>query len=76
MKMMVIGLGNHQGAIIAHEYAVTYGYERTITEIGRWILKNAPVTMGLALLKMGYGKTAQLFGIHPENFFGNRTRRF
>jgi hypothetical protein len=68
MKMIVIGLGKHEGAIIAHRFAVKYGYERTITEIGLCALKKAPIALGMAIIENGYGRTAQITAIEPENF--------
>jgi hypothetical protein len=68
MKMIVIGLGKHEGTILAHRYAVKYGYERTITEIGLHALKNAPISLGLAIIENGYGQTAQITGVEPEKF--------
>jgi hypothetical protein len=68
MKMIVIGLGKHEGTITAHRYAVKYGYERTLTEIGLHALKNAPISLGLAIIENGYGQTAQITGVEPETF--------
>ena len=68
MKMIVIGLGKHEGTIMAHRYAVKYGYERTLTEIGLHALKNAPISLGLAIIENGYGQTAQITGVEPEAF--------
>lgn len=69
IKMMVIGLGKHQGAIVAHQFAVKYGYERTIVEMGRCILKKAPISLGVAIVENGYGQTAQITAVDPENVF-------
>jgi hypothetical protein len=68
MKMIVIGLGKHEGTIMAHRYAVKYGYERTLTEIGLHALKNSPISLGLAIIENGYGQTAQITGVEPETF--------
>lgn len=68
IKMMVIGLGKHEGATIAHRYAVKYGYEYTLTEIGLYVLKNAPISLGLAIIENGYGQTAQITSVEPETF--------
>jgi len=68
MKMIVIGLGKHEGTIMAHRYAVKYGYERTLTEIGLHVLKNAPISLGLAIIENGYGQTAQITVVEPETF--------
>jgi hypothetical protein len=68
MKMIVIGLGKHEGTIIAHRFAVKYGYERTITEIGLCALERAPLALGIAIIENGYGRTAQITAVEPENF--------
>ena len=44
MKMMVIGLGKHKGALNAHNYAVKFGYEKTLTEIGKHIIDKANIS--------------------------------
>ncbi len=68
MKMMVIGLGKHEGTIIAHDYAVKYGYEHTILSIGQCILDNAPIACGVGIIENGYGKTARIAAVSPEVF--------
>lgn len=68
IKMIVIGLGKHKGTIMAHRYAVKYGYEQTLTEMGLHALKNAPISLGLAIIENGYGQTAQITGVEPEKF--------
>jgi nickel-dependent lactate racemase len=50
-KMIAIGLGKLKGTIMAHRYAVKYGYERTLSEIGLHALENAPVSLGLAIIE-------------------------
>ncbi len=69
MKMMVIGMGKHKGAIIAHKYAVKYGYEKVLTDIGQSIIKNAPILIGIGIIENGYGKTAQITAIEAENIY-------
>jgi len=66
MKMMVIGLGKLQGAVTAHNYAVKYGYEQTLMEMGQCILANAPVLTGVGIIENGFGKTAQIKACTPE----------
>jgi hypothetical protein len=68
MKMMVIGLGKHEGTIIAHRFAVRYGYERTIIETGQYILGHAPITLGVGIVENGFCQTAQITAIDPEDF--------
>ncbi|WP_461208596.1 nickel pincer cofactor-dependent isomerase, group 22 [Desulfocurvus sp. DL9XJH121] len=68
-KMMVIGLGNKNGAETAHLYAVRYGYERILMTSARVILDNAPVLAGLGIIENGVGQTAQVALVEPENWF-------
>jgi hypothetical protein len=68
MKMMVIGLGKHEGTILAHRFAVRYGYEQTITEIGQHILGHAPIALGVCIVENGFRQTAQITAIDPEDF--------
>jgi hypothetical protein len=69
IKMAVIGMGKHRGALIAHKYAVKYGYEKTLVEIGRCILKNAPVAFGVGIVENGFGQTALIEAIKNEDIF-------
>jgi hypothetical protein len=66
MKMMVIGLGKLKGTVIAHNYAVKYGYEKTIMEMGQCILANTRVVMGIGIIENGFGKTSQINACLPE----------
>lgn len=67
MKMMVIGMGKHKGTILAHRFAVKYGYERTIKEIGQTILDNAPVVLGVGILENGLRQLAEIIAVESEN---------
>ncbi len=69
IKMMAIGLGKHNGAICAHNYAVKFGYEKTLAEIGQAIIEQAPVALGIALLENGYGQTAAISAILPTEIY-------
>jgi hypothetical protein len=68
MKMMVIGMGKHKGTILAHRFAVKYGYESTINEIGQYILDHAPVVLGVGILENGFCRLAQITAVDPEGF--------
>ena len=67
-KMMVIGLGKHQGAINAHSWAVRFGYERTLIASGQHILERAPITLGVGIVENGFGQAAKIEAVTPENF--------
>ena len=67
-KMMVIGLGKHQGALLAHSWAVRYGYERTLISSGKHIIEKAPITLGIGIVENGIGQAAKIAAVTPENF--------
>ena len=67
-KMMVIGLGKHQGAIYAHNWAVRFGYERTLISSGHHIMEHAPITLGVGIVENGFGQSARIEATTPENF--------
>ncbi|WP_319521446.1 lactate racemase domain-containing protein [uncultured Desulfosarcina sp.] len=69
MKMMVIGLGKHKGALNAHNYAVKFGYEKTLTEIGKHIIDNANITFGVGIVENGYGATHTLRVIKGSDIY-------
>jgi hypothetical protein len=68
IKMMVIGLGKHRGAIDAHRWAVRYGYERTLISVGTKILEKAPIALGVGIVENGIGQAARIEAVTPENF--------
>ncbi len=67
-KMMVIGLGKHQGAVLAHRWAVRYGYERTLIASGKLIIEKAPITLGVGIVENGFGQAARIEIVTPEHF--------
>lgn len=69
MKMMVIGLGKHKGALNAHNYAVKFGYEKTLTEIGKHIIDQANITYGVGIVENGYGATHTLRVIRGSDIY-------
>jgi len=69
MKMMVIGLGKHKGALNAHNFAVKYGYEKTLTEIGLHILEHANITYGVGIVENGYGNPHSISVIKGSDIY-------
>ena len=66
--MMVIGLGKHQGALLAHSWAVRYGYEKTLISSGKHIIEKAPITLGIGIVENGIGQAAKIAAVTPGNF--------
>jgi hypothetical protein len=66
LKMLVIGLGNHQGAVLAHRAAVDVGLERMVPEVARVSLSKLPVLFGLATVENARHQTARVEAILPD----------
>nr|WP_284701430.1 lactate racemase domain-containing protein [Rhodoplanes tepidamans] len=66
VKMMVIGLGKHRGAIEAHRWAVRYGYERTLVSVARVMLEKAPIALGIGIVENGLGRAACIRAVAPD----------
>jgi hypothetical protein len=68
MKMCVIGLGKHQGAILFHGAASRLGYEECIRATSRVIIEKAPVLGGLALVEDANHATASIEAVLAADF--------
>ncbi len=66
MKMLVIGLGKHQGAIMAHRAAVDVGLPKAIPEVARFSLSKLPILFGLGTLENVRHQTAKVEAMLPE----------
>jgi hypothetical protein len=66
MKMLVIGLGKHQGAIVAHRASVDVGLPRAIPEVARFSLSKLPILFGLGTLENVRHQTAKIEAMLPE----------
>ena len=66
MKMLVVGLGKHQGALLAHRAAVDIGLDRMIPEAGRYSLSRLPILFGLGAVENARHQTARVQAMLPE----------
>ncbi len=67
MKMMMIGMGKHEGAKIYHRAIVNFSFDRIVRTVGRFMLSNCPILCGMATLENGYDQTAVIRAVEPEN---------
>ncbi len=67
MKMLVIGLGKHQGALLAHRAAVDIGLDRMVPEVGRYSLAKLPILFGLGTVENVRHQTALVRAALPED---------
>jgi hypothetical protein len=68
LKMMMIGLGKHAGALIYHRVLLEQPYDAIVRSVARVMLAKAPITFGLGIVENGYDETALIEGIEPSQF--------
>ena len=67
-KMMLIGLGKHQGASIYHQAIVHYSFDRIVRGVGQTVIEKCGVLLGLAIVENPYDKTALIKAVAPGEF--------
>jgi len=68
LKMMLIGLGKHAGALWYHRLLIEQPYDRVVRSVARTLLARAPIAFGLGIVENGYDETAWIEAIAPEHF--------
>ncbi len=68
MKMMLIGLGKHAGALIYHRAIMNYSFGQIVRSVAREVLAKCRIVGGLAIVENAYDETAKLAAVAPENF--------
>lgn len=66
LKMLVVGLGKHEGAKRFHAAASRLGYERALRSIATVLKPNVPLLGGLAVVENQRHETARLAGVLPS----------
>ena len=67
-KMLVIGMGKHRGAKIAHEQAMDWSFRNVIPNIAGKLLDKLPVVGGVAILEDQRDETHRIEGVPPGKF--------
>jgi Lactate racemase N-terminal domain len=65
LKMMMIGLGKHAGALEYHRILLDYPYDQVVRSVGRTLRARAPIAFGLALVENAYEETARVEAVRP-----------
>ena len=68
LKMMMIGLGKHQGALTYHRILLEHPFDQVVRSVGRTVRARAPVAFGLALVENAYDETARVEAVAPDDF--------
>ncbi|MFO0918699.1 MAG: lactate racemase domain-containing protein [Planctomycetaceae bacterium] len=67
-KMMLIGLGKHEGAKIYHRAIADYNFMDIITAVASKVIAQCRVVAGLAIVENAYDETALIEAVPPEKF--------
>jgi hypothetical protein len=68
LKMMMIGLGKHAGALEYHRILLDYPFDQVVRSVVRTVRARAPIAFGLALVENAYDETARIDGVLPDEF--------
>ena len=66
IKLIVIGLGKHKGALIIHRHGI-YGLRNLIPQAARMITKKTPIVFGIGIVEDAYKHIAIIRAIEPKN---------
>jgi hypothetical protein len=68
MKMMLIGLGKHAGALVYHRAIQDFSFGQILRSVGREVLQRCRIVAGLATVENGYDETAKIAAVAPQDF--------
>src|SRR5579872_1889395 len=72
-KMMLIGLGKHEGAKVYHRAITDYSWLEIVTAVAESVLKKCKVVCGVGIVENAYDETALIAAVPPHDFL-NRER--
>ncbi|MCA9248984.1 MAG: [Fe-S]-binding protein [Planctomycetales bacterium] len=68
MKMMLIGLGKHEGAKIYHRAIHDYSFDEIVRDVAAKVMAKCKIVAGLAIVENAYDETARLEAVAPADF--------
>jgi hypothetical protein len=69
MKMMAIGMGNHQGAQYYHRAAICFTFPRVIETVATEILRRCQILFGLGVVENAYDEICLIKALLPEDIY-------
>jgi hypothetical protein len=66
LKMMMIGLGKHVGALAYHRILLEYPYDQVVRSVGRTLMSKAPIAFGLGVVENAYDEIAMVEAVPPD----------
>jgi len=68
LKMTMIGLGKHAGALAYHRILLEVPFDQVVRSISRTVRAHAPIAFGLGLVENAYEDTAHIEAVRPDDF--------
>jgi len=68
LKMMLIGLGKHEGAKVYHRAIKDHSFGQIVRSVAREVSARCKVLCGIATIENGYDETARIAALLPEQF--------
>jgi hypothetical protein len=68
MKMMLIGLGKHEGASVYHRVIVNHSFGQIVRSVANEVLSKCRIVGGLAIVENAYDETALIKAVAPSEF--------
>lgn len=68
MKMMLIGLGKHEGAKVYHRVIRNYSFGQIVRSVAKEVLSRCHILCGLGIVENAYDETAKIQAVAPEEF--------
>src|SRR5262249_47334295 len=68
MKMLLIGLGKHEGARVYHRAFEDYAFDQIVCSVARRVIDRGRILAGLAIVENAYDETGLIRGIQPDEF--------
>jgi hypothetical protein len=68
VKMAMIGLGNHDGAVACHRAMLAHSFDRLVDTVWPMVRARLPIVAGLALVENASDETGAIEAILPDDF--------
>ena len=67
MKMLLIGLGKHEGAKIYHRAFVDFSFDQIVRSVGRRVIEQGRILAGLGIVENAYDETGLIRAVLPQD---------
>jgi hypothetical protein len=67
MKMMLLGLGKHEGAKIYHRAIIDHSFGQIVRSVANKVMAECRVVAGVGVVENGYDETALVEAMHPQD---------